>query len=249
MLQFVCHPTLENLLTTSKEGMKCVTLTNNAVIISDFLPKASQPIHAGLLKATKYRLIHPSNYIYIASFFPKEKLLTFDTFGILSLTGTEFIQLPFYKDQFFRSLEEKQKTEFNLSKLEWETFAIRACKVLLKEKISVLKHGGKLDFVNNVSFALRIEAQNCLTNPQRIIELKKLLLSIKLYNQKEEIAELIELSNVSKDLPDNLLKTVAGFVKGLKQLELLATEQEIDFHLLISDIDILNATSSKILIP
>lgn len=249
MLQFVCHPALENLLTTSKEGVKCVTLPNNAVLISDFLPKVSQPIHAGLLEAVKYRLFHPSVFIFIASFFPKEKLHPFDTLGILSLTGTEFIQLPFYKDQFFRSLEEKQKTEFNLSKLEWETFAIRACKVLLKEKISVLKHGGKLDFVNRVSFALRIEAQNCLTNPQRIVELKELLLSIKLYNQKEDIAELIELSNVSKDLPDNLLKTVAGFVKGLKQLELLATEQEIDFHLLISDIDILNATSSKILIP
>ncbi|MEI6554605.1 MAG: hypothetical protein WCL70_03370 [Paludibacter sp.] len=248
MLQFVCHPALENLLTTSKEGVKCVTLPNNAVIISDFLPKASQPIHAGLLEATKYRLTHPTHFIFFASFFPKEKLLPFDTFGILTLTGTEFIRLPFYNDQFFITLLEKQKTEFNLSRAEWETFAIRACKALLKEKLSVLKHGGKLDLVNKLTLKIRLEAQNCLFYGQDIKVLRECLrTSIELYKKIDEIDELIELSNVSKNLPDEYLQIVAKFVEGLYYLESLANEPEINVFSLISYIDKLNATSNKIL--
>jgi len=248
MLQFVCHSSLENLLATSKEGMNCVTLTNNAVLISDFLPQNPQPIHAGLLEAVKYRLFHPSEFIFIASFFPKEKLIPLDTFGILSLNGTEFIQLPFHIDQFLGTLEDKQKIEFNLSKDEWETFAIRACKALLKKKMSILKHGGKLDLVNKLTLKIRLEAQNCLFYGQDINVLRECLKSVKLYREIEEIAELIELSNVSKNFPDDYLQTVAEFVNGLNYLESLANEPEINVFSLISYIDTLNATSTKILI-
>jgi hypothetical protein len=238
MLQFVCHPSIENLLTTSKEGMNCVTLTNNAVFISDFLPKALQPIHAGLLEATKYRLTYPSNYIYIASFFPKEYLLPFDTFGILQLTGTEFIHLPFQIDQFLLILEEKQETELNLSKDEWEAFAISTCKVLLKKKIG---HG----FGTLAILKISLDAQNHLHFGQNINVLMKSLSSVKSYRE-EEIAEIIELTNICKNLQDDYLQAVAEFVEGLYYLESLANEQEINVHSLISYIDTLNTIIKKI---
>lgn len=249
MLQFVCHPALQNLLTTSKEGLNCVTSTNNAVLISDYLPTTSPSIHSGLIEAAKFRLFHPSHFIFLASFFPKEMLLPFDTFGILSLTGIEFIRLPLQADRLLLLIEEKQRTETNLSKSDWETFAIQACKTLLKKKLSVLKHGGKFDFVNNVTFALRIEAQNCLENPLRIIELKKLLVSVKSYRQNKEISELIAISGLCDGLADQFMQNVSEFTKGLIQLESFESQQQIDFHLLISDIDKLNAVSSKILNP
>ena len=249
MLQFVCHPALQNLLTISREDAKCVTLPNNAVLISDYLPKTPPSIHAGLIEAVKFRLLHSTHFIFIASFFAKEKLLPYDTFGILSLSGTEFIRLPLQADKLLLLIEEKQNAELNLSKPAWEGFAIKACKALLKEKLSMLKHGDKLDFVNKVSFALRIEAQNCLKDPQRMVELKKLLVLVKSYNQKAEIIELIELSNVCESLSDSYLDSVIEFVNGLKQLEFLETQQQIDFHLLISDIDKLNTVFSKILNP
>lgn len=42
MLQFVCHPAIHNLLTTSREDAKCVTLPEKAVFISDYLPETSK---------------------------------------------------------------------------------------------------------------------------------------------------------------------------------------------------------------
>ncbi|WP_291124935.1 hypothetical protein [Flavobacterium sp. UBA6031] len=247
MLQFVCHPALENLLTTSKEGMSCVTLTNNAVLISDFLPKASQPIHAGLLEAVKYRLFHPSEFIFITSFFPKEKLHPFDTYGILSLTGTEFIRLPFHIDQFLATLEENKKTEFNLSKIGWETFAIRACKALLKEKLSVLKHGGKLQFVDAIDMGLRWEVDNCLNDslriPYLITKLSKLQSD---YQNNNEFVELVELCIVGDSLPDEYIQVVSGFVNGLNQIAALATAQEIDLKALKNNINELMSNFLKI---
>lgn len=247
MLQFVCHPVLQNLLTTSKEGMNGITSKNNAVLISDFLPTTSPSIHAGLLEVVKYRLFNPSEFIFFASFFPKEQLLPLDTFEILTLTGTEFIRLPLQSDHLLLLIEEKQRTETNLSKSDWETFAIQALKTLLKEKLSVLKHGGKFDFVNNVTFALRIEAQNCLENPLRIIELKKLLVSVTSYGQNKEISELIAMSGLCDGLTDQFLQNVSEFTKRFIQLESYESQQQIDFHLLISDIDKLNTVSSNII--
>lgn len=247
MLQFVCHPAIQNLLTTSEEGNDCVTSTNNAVCISDYIPTATPSIHTGLSEAVKFRLFNPSHLIFFASFFPKEMLLPFDTFGILTLAGTEFIRLPFCANQLLFSIKEKQTNGINLSQSDWETFALRAGKALLKEKLSVLKHGGKLDFVNDVTLTLRIEAQNCLKDSSRISELEKLLADVKSYNKNKEISELIIMSEKCQGLADHYFQNVFEFTNRLIQLESLESRKQIDFKLLISDIDKINTISSKIL--
>jgi hypothetical protein len=240
MLQFVCHPALQNLLTSSKEGIKCVTSSENAVLISDYLPKTSQSIHAGLLEAVKFRLFNPSQTIYYASFFPEEKLIPLDTFGILSLPGTEFIQLPFHKENFFKTLEDTQKAGLILLESDCEKFAIKACKVLLKNNLRVIIHylGGKIGAIQ-----INIQASN---NEK----LKKILEDVRSFCEKEEIDETFKLSEVrvSQKLPDNedYVKTFAEFRFYLNTLKSFANKNNINFDDLLSNTENLHYTLIKL---
>lgn len=244
MIKFICHPVLIQLLEHCKVDVICQQCTIDVVIVSDFFPQGS--IHGGLIEAVNYRLTHPTYYILITSFYSKEELLKYDIFGILSLHGTVFIRLPFMVEELYTALEKHTDVELSIPKEEWILFSTNACKALLKEKISVLKHGNKLDFVNNITGPLRAAAVCSSSFPELLTVVKQYLQSVKFYTAKEEIAELFLLASASAPLPDTFLQSVSHFANGLRQLEMHASQEDINIKQLISEIDILNETSSKI---
>ena len=88
-----CHPSLEFWLT------KALARDNGSQQIDTFFISTYQSmqglVNSGLLDAVKFRLANPSTYpLILLSFFSKETLQKEDEFGILSLPGTEFVQLP-----------------------------------------------------------------------------------------------------------------------------------------------------------
>lgn len=247
MIKFVTHPALTNLLEKSNVNEKYLQSLIDVVIVSDFYPQQNKrDIHAGLLEAVIYRLRHPTHYIILLSFHSKEELLKQDTFGILSLQGTVFIRLPFLPEQFSANIEKHTAIELSIPKEEWIVFSTYACKTLLKEKISVIKHkdkfgfGNKSAFGNNVIYPLRASAVGSLTFPELLQDVKQKLKSVKIYTAKEEIEELFWLAEASASLPDTFLQSVSQFVKGFKKLEMYASQEEINIKQLISEIDILN---------
>jgi hypothetical protein len=251
MLQFVCHPSIENLLNTCREGMNCATLPVKAVIFSDYLPQVtSSPIHAGLLESVKYRLAQPTHLIYFASFLPKEKLLQHDRLGILSLTGTEFIHLPFDPNQFYVELDSRYLVECVIPETEWVEFATNACKTLLKEKLSILKHDDVHPFFihSTLILPLYLEVWNYTNNLIDVEHLKSRLTSlVPNFTYNKEILELSALSNVSVSFQDEFLQTVSQFVKDLEKLSSYVSQEQININELSSDLHKLDNTYNKII--
>jgi len=246
MIDTIAHPAIEKLLLSSKTEMKCFQSCVDVVIVSDYFPQQNSDIHNGLIEAVKCRLTNPSCYIFIASFFSKEELVLHDTFGILSFRGTEFIRLPFSVDELYSAIERYAGIELLIPEEEWVLFSTNACTALVKERISVLKHGGKLDFVNSITGPLRAAAIGSSSFPELLPVVKEHLQSVKCYTAKKEIAELSLLANASASLPDPFLQSVSHFANGLRQLEMHASQEDINIKQLISEIDILNETSSII---
>jgi len=246
MIGFITHPTLTNLLERSRVKMKYQQFLEGVVIVSDYLLKDSHQIHGGLEEAVKYRLTHPSCFIFITSFYSREELLQHDTFGVLFLQGTIFMRLPIRLEKLYTNIEKCAEIELSIPPAEWIVFSTKACKALLKERISVLKHGNKLDFVNSITGPLRATAIGSSSFPELLPVVKQHLQSVKNYTAKEDIRELISLANVSASLPDSFLQSVSQFVKGLQKLEMYALQDKINIKQLISEIEILNETSLKI---
>lgn len=250
MIHTFTHPTIKKLLVQSEVEVFCQKSSIEVVFISDYFPQVSPQIHGGLIEAVKYRLTYPTSYICIFSFYSKEELLQYDTFGILSLAGTVFLRLPFLPEQLKKKLEVYTQIQLSIPNEEWIIFSTNACKILLKEKLRVLKHGGKLEFVSFINIALRIEVRNCLSNPERIVELKKLLANLQSkFSNNSEFAALIELSNVCESVSDDYLQNVAKFVKGLMKLESLATISRIDLEEIKKEIEKLISNFEKIQTP
>ena len=246
MISFITHPALTNLLEQSRVKMKYLRSLVDIRIVSSFLPQLPNRIHSGLLEAVKYRLVYPAHYIFLLSFHSKEELLLHDTFGILSLQGTEYIRLPFAPEQLYSTIDQYVNNELAIPNKEWGAFATNACKVLLKEKISLLKHGNKLDFINNITGPLRASVVSLNKYPELLPVVKKQLAAIKCYLDKEEIAEFFSLANAGASLLDTFLQSVSQFTNGLQQLEMFAIQEEINIQQLIAEIDILNETFLKI---
>lgn len=246
MINFITHLALTNLLEQSRVKMKYLRSLVDMVIVSGFLPRHINNIHSGLLEAVKYRLTHPAHCIILLSFHSKKELLLHDTFGILSLQGTAFIRLPFTPEGLYSTIEQYVDNELNIPNKDWEAFATNACKALLKEKINLLKHGNKLDFINNITGPLRACVVSLTEYPELLPVMKKQLAATKCYIDTQEITELFSLANAGASLPDTFLQSVLQFTIGLQQLEMYATKEEINIQQLITEIDILNETSSKI---
>lgn len=246
MINFITHPALTNLLEQSRVKMKYLRSLVDMVIVSSFLQQHTNSIHSGLLEAVKYRLARPAHYILLLSFHSKEELLLHDTFGILSLEGTAFIRLPFAPEQLYFTIDQYIDNELTIPNKDWEAFATNACTALLKEKINLLKHGNKLDFINNITGPLRASVVSMTEYPELLPVMKKQLAATKCYIDTEEITELFSLANAGASLPDTFLQFVLQFTNGLQQLEMYATQEEINMQQLITEIDILNETSLKI---
>ena len=247
MMNFICHPVLIHLLEQSKVEMFCQQSSIELVFISDYFPQVSSQVHSGLLEAVKFRLIHPNSYICIFSFYSKEELLQYDTFEILSLTGTIFLRLPFLPEQLINKLEALTQIQLSIPDEEWIIFSIYACRAMLKEKINVLKHGGRLEFVTAINMGLRWEVDLCLKDSLRMPCLMTLLSNLQSdYQNNNEFVELIELSQVGYRLPDEYIKAVSGVVKGLNIILSLANVPKIDLKVLKNDIEVLISNFNKL---
>jgi hypothetical protein len=158
--------------------------------------------------------------------------------------------LPFDSCKFYDDLVTISTVECVIHDQKWIEFAINASKTLLREKLSVLKHdeAHPLYLINSLTGPLGIAARGCSIIPTYFSVVKQQLQLVRHYIAKKEIVELIALSNASANLPDFFLQTVAEFVKKLMLLELYVDKNEINIDELISDIDELNKTSSKIII-
>lgn len=238
MIQTFTHPTIENLLEKSKVEMFCQQSLIDVVFITDYFPQVSNQIHGGLLEAVKFKLTHPTSYICISSFYSKEDLIQYDTFGILSLTGTIFLRLPFLPEQLINELEAFTQIQLSIPNEEWIIFSIYACRAVLKEKISVLKHGGRLEFVTAINMGLRWEVDLCLKDSLRMPCLKTLLSNLQSdYQNNKEFVELVELCVVGDSLPDEYIQVVSWVVNGLTGIAAFATVQEIDLKALKNEIE------------
>lgn len=105
-----CHPALEYWLKKALARYNG-SLQNDTFFISTYQVRQGS-VNSGLLDAVKFRLAHPTNHtLILLSFFSKETLQKDDEFGILTLSGTEYIQLPSTPD-FLRVIIDKYLTPF-----------------------------------------------------------------------------------------------------------------------------------------
>ena len=170
----------------------------NVVIVSDFYPQQKKRnIHAGLLEAVTYRLKNPTHYIILLSFFSKEELIKYDTFGILSLQGTEFIRLPFMQEELYTTIEKYINIVLSFSKEEWVMFSTNAYKTLLKEKIRMLNHGSQYEFGSFVTIPLRAACVGSFQFPTLLPVIIERLQSIKLYIAQELVSEFLSMANMA----------------------------------------------------
>jgi hypothetical protein len=245
MIKYITYPAITNLLEQCRKKQKGYDFSVDTVVISDF-SENKKNIHSGLLEAVKYRLTHRYCYIIFLAFHSKEELFRYDVFNILSLPGTIFIRLPFKCQEFYSVVEECNKIKLKIPQEEWTYYSTNVSKALIKDKISVLKHGNKLDFVNQVTGPLRAATVILPSFPDSKFLIKQYLQSFRDYSKKDEIEELILLSKTSASLSDNFLTSVSQFVNGLQQLILFAEMDEININQLIFTIDLINETLSKI---
>ncbi len=247
MIKFITHPAISQVLEYSGGIMKYHLTTPDAFLISDFGIPNIKKIHGGLTQAVTERLKHPHCHIFFVSFQLKEELAPYDGFGILSLPGIEFVRLPFYMEELNSLVGKYLEAPFVIPKADWEAFATHAGKSILKENISVLKHGNKLDFINSITGPLRIAALGSVTHPALLKVVRQQLTSVSSYMANDETMNLIILAKACSSLPDPFFKLVSTFILGLQNLKMYAAHQEIDIKQLIAEIDLLNETSSKML--
>lgn len=247
MIKFICHPVLIELHKQSKVEMICQQSSSNIVIISDYYPQVSPQIHSGLIEAVKYRLTNPSCYIFITSFFSKEELFLHDTFGILSLRGTEFIRLPFRVEELYSAIEIHTGIELSIPKAEWVVFSTNACKALLKEKISVLKHEkNMLQLLSYVTSPLGGSCRAISVNPAEYTPIiKRQLQSVKQFIS-EELSDLIEMAMIAKNINNPYLQNVVQFADSLNKLKDFSFSSEFNVIPLLTLINAVDDSFDKI---
>lgn len=247
MIRLITHPSLTRFLDYSILEERCNHSSYDIVIISDYLSQDFHQVHGGLLEAAKYRLFHPSCYILLTSFFSYNELLQHDTFGILPLPGTEFIRLPFMMTDFYKVIDKYANNELSIPQVSWIVFSTSACTAMLKEKIGLLKHGNKLDFVNEITGPLRAAAVSLSLFPNLLPIVNQQLQSLKRYLINEEIEEFFMLTKASESLSDNFLQSVSQFSNSLRHLSSYSLKEGSNIKQLISEIDLLNETLSNII--
>lgn len=237
-----CHPALEYWLTKAlakHNGSR----QNDSFFISTYQVRQGS-VHSGLLHAVKFRLAHPTTHpLILLSFFSKESLQKDDEFGILSLSGTEYVQLPSSPD-LLQAIINKYNTPLSIPGEEWNRFAFPALKKLIHETVRKLKHGNHDALGNAALNPLRAACWLSFPNARPLItdNLEKL----RQYLGVGAVAEFIWLSTLASAVNDAYLQNAWGVSKQLTDLANCTCNTEEEAKHLITRIDNIWETWSKL---
>ena len=237
-----CHPALEYWLTKAL-AKDNGSLQNDTFFISTYQARQGS-VNSGLLDAVKFRLAHPSTHpLILLSFFSKETLQKEDEFGILSLSGTEYVQLPSSPD-LLQAIINKYNTLLSIPGVEWNRFAVPALKKLIHETVRKLKHGNQDALGNAALNPLRAACYFSfpVTRPLITDNLEKL----RQYLTVGAVAEFIGLSTLASAVNDAYLQNAWGVSKQLTDLANFTCHSHDDAQHLITRIDDIWETWSKL---
>lgn len=183
----------------------------HVAFFSAYIPGDQDVLGAGISRLVKFRLLHPETPVLFLSFLPKKKLLTQDEFGVLQISGTEFVQLPFDKATILQLAEKHSFNSSTVSSEEWRSFSEKACRTLLHQKINVIKHKQDLAFINKVGLGLRLAVENVINYPEQrccatLQDFNERYTAMQTYLQNPQIKDLIELSGIVQNSDDQFLK-------------------------------------------
>lgn len=237
-----CHPALENWLPKAL-ARDNGSLQNDTFFISTYDARQGS-VNSGLLDAVKFRLAHPTNHpLILLSFFSKETLQKDDEFGILSLTGTEYIQLPSTPD-LLQAIFNKYNTLLSIPVEEWNRFAVPALKKLIHETVRKLKHGNQ-DALGNAALN-PLRAACCLSFPLARPLITDNLDKLRQYLAVGAVAEFIWLSTLASAVNDAYLHNAWEVSKQLTDLAKCTCHSQYDAKHLITRIDDIWETWSKL---
>lgn len=237
-----CHPALEYWLTKAlakHNGSR----QNDSFFISTYQVRQGS-VQSGLLDAVKFRLAHPTTHpLILISFFSKETLLKEDEFGILCLTGTKYVQLP-NTPEVLHAIINKYNTPLSIPKEEWNYFAVLALKKLIHETVRKLKHGNQ-DALGNAALN-PLRAACCLSFPLARPLITDNLDKLRQYLAVGAVAEFIWLSTLASAVNDVYLHNAWEVSKQLTDLAKCTCHSQYDAKQLITRIDVIWETWSKL---
>lgn len=237
-----CHPVLEYWLTKAL-ARDNGSLQNDSFFISTYQARPGS-VNSGLLDAVKFRLVHPTTHsLILLSFFSKETLQKEDEFGILSLSGTEYIQLPATPD-LLEAIINKYHTPLSIPVEEWNCFAVPALKKLIHESVRKLKHGNQ-DALGNAALN-PLRASCCLSFPNCQPLVKDELEKLRHYLSQGVIAEFIRLSTLASAGNDAYVQKASVVSKQLTDLATCTCNSLAEVKQLITRIDEIWETWSKL---
>ena len=207
-------PTGLNLL-HEKSGVK--SQYSDMVFFSSYQSGKQDTIGSGISDLVRFRLRKPEAQVLFFSFYSKEILQKFDEFGVLQLKGTVFIQLPCSKDTILDSAQNCTKPNKNNL---WSAFSEKACTTLLKQLVSSIRHGGHFEFVNQVSFGLRLAVESMDIENHQKKEVKKCFeeryAAMQEYFKIPQIKDLIELGSIVQKSGDSFLNLTRNLSNDFK---------------------------------
>jgi hypothetical protein len=213
------HPAIEKLFSQNEDLLLASTIVQ---LISVYSPNLENGTHSGLLEAVNYRLSNSTLPIILLSFYNKQDLSKQDRFGILSLTGTEYIQLPFLPIELINKIKHLTESPLNIPKKEWSAFSINVAEILLKEKAITFKHRQQHDLVNKITYPLRIACNQVLDFPlkreKKLLIVNDKLESAKSYVQQKEIANLLLYAQIAKESKDGYVLKVIRKLEKIDEL-------------------------------
>ncbi|MFA5229640.1 MAG: hypothetical protein WC446_07840 [Candidatus Paceibacterota bacterium] len=214
-----------------------------------YVPGEPDVLGAGLSKLVRFRLFNPAAAVVFLSFIDKNVLDTKDTFGVLEVPGTFFLQLPCYKDDLLTIAGRVGNCEDKEKKQQWESFAQKACTFLIREHIRLLEHGHK-NHIGNILYPLRASSVGIVYTPelqsQYVDVTKKHIDRLKDFLNDPQIKDLIQLLNVNNDAKDKYLEQASSFSENLLKLSCWTNYEEDNVRDLIDLIDNTNSIYDKL---
>ncbi|MBL0335645.1 MAG: hypothetical protein IPP73_10195 [Chitinophagaceae bacterium] len=125
-------------------------------------------------------------------------------------------------------------------------FSTNACKTLLKEKISALKHGKKLELISHVTTPLGGSCRAMSINPTEFIPIiKRQLQSVKQFISAE-LSDVIDMATIARNMNDSYLQNVVQFADSLNNLKDFSFNSEFNVTPLLILINAVDDSFDKI---